>query len=220
MYSVPSEIRSTGRTFAEVAKYFSCEDALLGAIERLPNPRLQDLALQIVTGASRVETTKAKQISFGTYQRISDRYTIRLSARQCDSQSTMEDTFRHELAHFLDDLARGHTNHDKNWRAWAVAMGCQPRATAHDKTFSSAIAAERAGRRKPVARCEDCGREWVRERRKDWNAYSHVCPDGARGSLRNVFPDREEAKKFNHYSGGYFLEGDSKYRRRTIYDFR
>lgn len=214
-YSVPAEIRTTDMTFAEAADYFDCTDTLLDAIERLPRPDLREQALAIVTSGSKVETTRKRETCFGWYwNRMGEEHVIALTPRECDSRNTMCDTFRHELAHFLDELVRGHSNHDKHWREWAVAMGCRPRATQPDQTFSRGIAQERASRIKTVARCRDCGQEWTRERRKDWTDYTHKCNDGTRGYLRNVFRTHGEAAKFGHYLGGYFLEGDSEYHTR------
>ena len=211
-YAVPAEIRTQDLTFAEVAEYFDCTDTLLDAIECLPRPDLREQALSIVTAGSKVETTGKRETCFGWYwNRNRAEHVIGLTARECDSMATMEDTFRHELAHFLDELVRGHSNHDKHWRAWATAMGCRPRATQPDKTFNRGIAQERASRTKTVARCRDCGTEWARERRKDWTGYTHKCNDGTRGYLRNVFPSHEVAAKFGHYAGGYFLEDDSEF---------
>lgn len=38
----------------------------------------------------------------------------------------IEDTIRHEIAHAIDYVTRGTSNHDRVWKAWAVKCGAAP----------------------------------------------------------------------------------------------
>lgn len=42
----------------------------------------------------------------------------------------MIDTLLHEIAHALDYLERGYTNHDANWKKWCRVVGADPTRTA------------------------------------------------------------------------------------------
>ena len=87
------------------------------------------------------------------------RNLIRLSA-WLDHEQALE-TLRHELAHIAVGMAKERP-HGPKWRAWAVRLGANPRATSHrppehapDRT---------ANRRYTGLECPGCGLRFVRAR--------------------------------------------------------
>jgi len=47
--------------------------------------------------------------------------------------ASAEDTIRHELAHALDIMDRGASDHSWKWKAWAIKVGADPtRTKSHD----------------------------------------------------------------------------------------
>jgi len=47
------------------------------------------------------------------------------------SPAEIIDTIKHEVAHAMDFLDRGTTDHGPRWKAWAVKVGCKPNRCAN-----------------------------------------------------------------------------------------
>ncbi len=52
-----------------------------------------------------------------------------LSHMEKDTYEQVRDTVLHEIAHLVDFIRRGKSNHDSVWRAVAVEVGAAPRAS-------------------------------------------------------------------------------------------
>lgn len=46
------------------------------------------------------------------------------------SEEEQKDTVKHELAHALDFLQRGYSDHGRQWKIWAMRLGAKPMACA------------------------------------------------------------------------------------------
>ena len=194
-YRVPEDIRMADLTFAAAAEYFEAYHSLMDAVRCLPRQSLRDEALKIIHEDSIVCSTEESEHAFGWYHFRENCHLIALSGRECSKFETMEDTFRHESAHFLDALTRGSSNHDYIWREWATTMGAAPRATGRDEKFCAGILSEKAVR--PVAFCEGCGQIFERQRRTDFSNHTHRQCGG--GKLMNIFESEDERLRFSHY---------------------
>ena len=75
------------------------------------------------------------------------------------------DTILHEIAHALDVEERGYSNHDSNWKKWAIKVGAKPERTGtHDYQEAYAQLAKQS-------------------------KYTHVCPNG------HEFPSHRKTKR-------------------------
>lgn len=74
-----------------------------------------------------------------------------------ENQEQLTDTIKHELAHIVDALIRGRSNHDDHWKEIAVKLGATPKATAKLENRSKIIATH------------------VRTRRQTFHAYQCSC---------------------------------------------
>ena len=65
----------------------------------------------------------------GSCQINAKRITVSSHLSRRLSESEVEDTLRHEIAHAIDAERRGRTNHDQTWKAIAVQCGADPERT-------------------------------------------------------------------------------------------
>jgi len=199
-FQMPKHLIDGSQTILTLADFFGVRDRVEEAAWSMPRTELTAEARSIFLHA-RVISTGRKESCYGWYQRTGAERKIALTHLPVSEMGQMRDTFLHEVAHLLDDLQRGRTNHDANWKRWARIVGARPEACHEDPVFRAAINEFR----KPVAQCSSCGRQWFRQRRKDFTGYTHLKCDGAK--VVNVFANREEREKFSHYLGGYVLQG-------------
>ena len=124
------------------------------SVERL----LADLCAEHgITPAPRLEWSKRMRRLLG--RAYVHRRLIRLSAWLDDHQAHA--TLRHELAHIVVGPSRRRP-HGAQWRAWAVRLGADARATSHRPP---ALASERPDTRRYTAlECPGCGLRLVRQR--------------------------------------------------------
>lgn len=199
-FQMPKHLIDGSQTILTLADFFGVRDQVEEATWSMPRTELTAEARNILLHA-RVVSTGRKEGSYGWYLRSGGVRKIALTHLPVSSVHTMRDTFLHEVAHLLDDIQRGRTNHDANWKRWARIVGATPEARHEDPVFRAATNAFR----KPVAQCSSCGQQWFRQRRKDYTGYTHPKCDGA--AVVNVFANWEEREKFSHYLGEYVLQG-------------
>ena len=194
-YTIPTQLRNGSKTFSEVAAYFGFEDTLLDAIECLPAAK-QAEALRVITTAT-VETVEDRQNAMGWYWDHPEMgHRIALTGLALTSEASASDTFRHELAHLLDTLNRGDSDHRREWKRWAMILGAIPTARRLEPVFAAAFDAASPRRRKVVARCTACGADIERARRSDFDGYRH--PGCGGGEIVNVFETQAEADRFDY----------------------
>lgn len=99
---------------------------------------------------------------WGYAKRSGRRYTISLSKWMCDNtKATMEDwidTMLHEMAHIIDYVVRGKSDHSYRWVHIAKTIGCNGERTAK-VDYTSDI------KSKYTAICDNCGKETPKHKR-------------------------------------------------------
>ena len=96
-----------------------------------------------------------------------------------------KDTLLHEIAHAMLQYMLRCDDHGPNWKAAARELGASPKATGSDEGFLKHV----KSKMKPVAECKKCGYILHRQRRRDFDGYTHKYDtDGNKcgGSLRNT----------------------------------
>ena len=131
----------------------------------LPSKATRDAVDRLLAELTAAQRIKPPRVEWSTRMRsllgraFVRRNLIRLSA-WLDHEQALE-TLRHELAHIAVGMAK-EGPHGPKWRAWAVKLGANPRATSHrppehapDRT---------ANRRYTGLECPGCGLRFVRAR--------------------------------------------------------
>lgn len=115
-----------------------------------------------------------KKTAFGSCNRR--RKTIELSSFLLPTldEASIKDTILHELAHALDVNERGYSNHDKNWKRWAIAVGAVPKSTQDFVNLNAT--SEVAAQSKYSLVCPN-GHTFPSHRKKKRNASCRICSE-------------------------------------------